>query len=185
MVQFMANNEFAGLQILPSVISSGATNSLAANTAVIIDASYRSITKGFLLRQWRVLGVVDDFDELDQLIIFLARGGATVAEIALAFTQEVISPEDASSAGQMSAKARVIWDTIVGLPPPGSSWTIAGGSQAFSFDTGWKTIGGKKGIPFSEQFGPELFAFNYGGAALAAGLDIGCILLMRGVWLHE
>ncbi len=153
----------------------------------MVDGTYGSITEGFLVKQVRYIAVVDDWDELDQAVIFLAPEGASVTEIAAAFTATLVDPKDSSNAGNQSVKRqRVVWDSIFALPTQGWATLIAGGSNAFALDSGWMKLGGGKGIPFQAGKGPEVVAFNYATtASLAAGVGIQIQTLLRGVWLND
>lgn len=169
--------EQAGLQTNPIRMNSDAIGNLGADTALVLNSTFGSgLTQSFLIKQVLYkLGVVAlTVDET--VIIGLANGSATVAEIVAALTANITNPDDASSPAVAAARQMVFWETLR---------TIVGGASKRSTIDESISLGGGKGIPVKEATGLAIFAYNPSTGALTTGALVDGLVVLRGVWLND
>ncbi len=180
------NPALRGLQKLVTTHADNATlGGLAAKDAVAVDATYNGLDNPFLLKRWRMIGVLTDSgSDLATVMFYIAASGANAAETEVAIEELRTSNVRDSTTWVASMRSNVvIWNSIYTVEPPAVNGAA---SDKQIFDTGWITCGKKgKGIPYAETFGPEIHAYNYGGAALQAALMLNGVIILEGVFLNE
>ncbi len=178
----MMATESEGLVTLPvTEFAEAALQSLTVGTVVVLNNTYQTMPKAFLLKQWRYMGSVKLLHVGDAFLIGLQKGGATTTEVEEALEVTVVDVEDASTFGLYAEKNRVIWNSLVQIPAHGVVLDTTNSSVAI--DTGWMSMG-RKGMPFHEEQGPVVIAYNNGGAALQADVEMDGLMIFRGVFLN-
>ncbi len=174
--------DLKGLQVLTTIVNA-APASLAAKVATTLNTVYGSITRGFLVKQWKLILNFANLDPGFGFTVFIGPNGASVTEIEEALEEELINPNDPSSLGISARKMRLVWDTVIGIGP----LHTATGAANFrgNVDTGWQTIGGGKGIPFVPANGPILWIYNHMSSAFQSDVEMDGLLFFRGVWLDD
>ncbi len=164
-----------GLQVNPMRMNSDALGTLAADTVVSLRAD-TGLTRSFLVKRvlynLSLVGAVTD-----SVIIGLANGTATVAEIASAIRDFISDPDDATAPGQAALHWIIWWETIRMI-----GGTANAGSAIMNEEI---SVGGGKGIPALEDTGLQVFAYNPGTAALADSAVIEGLVTLQGVWLND
>ncbi len=162
-------------------VNAQALSTLAGRTALELNSVMDSITAPFLMKQYRYIIQVTGHTVSDDgpLVLLLARGDATVAEIALAMNeQNTTGPSDTSQVLTEDAIAVMYNNTVHAFEFKGE------GTEAV-IDTGWRSFGGKRGIPALEDTGFSLFVYNCGSGSLATGSVANGQAWVRGVWLRD
>lgn len=160
----------------PIRLNSDALATLAADTALIVNATFSTgLTRTFLLKflDYHVRVVAGTPGE--SVIVGLAIGQATIAEIAAALTGNITDPSDAVSLTTMAARAAIIWPSvrILDLSP-------TGGAKLEE-----RIPMGKKGIPLQEENGMQIFVYNPSTSSLTTGALLNGIVGLTGVWLDN
>lgn len=169
-----------GLVQQAMLVEAVALGTLAARTAIVLNSDFNAITATFLMKRIRyLLQLVGRTANDDQIIIGLAKGNASIAEIASAMIENnTAGPDDVTQSLTEDTSFVVYQNTVSVLLPNG------GGAEAAP-KLGWSAVGGRKGIPAQEGSGFQLFAFNAGAGALATGSSINGIAHVQGVWLRD
>ncbi len=166
-----------GLQQLPD--NSSITMSTLANlTALLVSSAYNgTITKTFLMKRYhymmRLIGLTASDDVM--LLVGIARGTLTVAEIATAIVQQTVNPEDPITSDDQSIRSRILWQSLRLL-------RTVGDGTVMDLDE-FIHIGARGGIPFNETEGWNTFVFNIGGT-MATGATLFDFSIAEGVWLN-
>ncbi len=153
---------------------------LATLTAVSLDSTYGSgITRSFLVKAVKYLLHLESLTTTEgPVIVGLAKGSATVSEIANALaTNEIIDPDDVTAAATGAAmSSTVLWQSLLVLDGRTDTVTLSHRHR----------IGARgKGIPIYEDDGIQLFAFNADISSLTTGARIKGIYVLEGVWLND
>lgn len=165
-----------GWQVLP-VDTDTNLGTLATLTAVSLDGTYGTpITRAFLMKAvnyWLTLESLTTSE--GPVIIGLANGTATVAEIANWFSAlTVADSDDAGAAGIIAQLKTIVYAQSV----------IVLDGRADTVLSIRKTLGGRgSGIPVQEDTGFQLFAFNADISTLTTGARIRGVYAVEGVWL--
>ncbi len=167
-----------GLQTLTVRLNSDALGTLAANTSIKLNG-FDGFTRGFLCKKVMYAIAHTATATNDNVIIGLAQGTATVAEITTALSAMNISnPNDASNRIILD-QWKVVWfETIRMMHPDATGAGNAVLNESFS-------VGGGRGIPWNEDDGIQVFAYNPSTSALTTGAVIDGIVVFQGVWFND
>ncbi len=165
-----------GYQSLP-VDTDTNLGTLATLTAVSLDSTYGSgMTRTFLLKYFKYLLILESLTTTEgPVIIGLAKGSATAAEIASAFVNDSPDPDDATSLTIVAARQAVFWQSVQildGRTDTVNSAKVQMGARG-------------KGIPIIEDDGIQLFAFNADISSLTTGARVRGMYFLEGVWLND
>ncbi len=161
-------------------INALALDTLAARVAILANTAFNNIQSPFLLKQVRyfVQMVGRTLADDGPVLIGVARGDATIAEIAAALLEgNTNGPEDLTETLTQDVIQAVYMNTVV-------PFVMRGDGTEGILDTKWINFGGKNGIPTLENVGFSVFAFNAGSGALTTGSSLNGIFQIRGVWLR-
>ncbi len=179
----MADNYvMKGLQFIPLRLNSDALGTLGSDTAIVFNNAFVNNTQSFLVKQLGMHYNINGMTAGDNVIVGLANGSATAAEIASSMTQLVTDPDDASSLAVTAAKQIIFWETIRSISCPGTPTGTAATSQVINEMV---SLGGGKGIPLKEDNGLAIFAFNTQSGALTTGGVVNGFFVLKGVWLND
>lgn len=156
------------VEIMPYQVRDYAVGTLAAQVAATITT--KTITDAFLAKHFRGTWVLMTPDANDILVVGLARGDTTVAEIKTAMEMSRLERDESNS---IAAK-QVLWETVKLLTE------TSGGFSPVNIDV---TLGGGKGIPFDADDGYQMFVYNLGANDQVAGALIYFEGYLTGVWL--
>ncbi len=168
-----------GLVYQSETIADVALSTLAARTAIQLGVGTSNIEHDFLVRQAKYdLQLVGRTAADDgPIMIGMAKGDATVAEIAGALTEiNTVGPSDTTQMLTADAKMVIWWNSLRSMKP---SAVVA----EAHLSTEWFSPTGSKGMRAELNAGYQFFAYNAGNAALATGITIGGQCRTRGVWL--
>ncbi len=159
--------------ILPIQIDA-AVGAPTVGTAVKIESAREAtLSRAFLGKHLVLELVLDAPDSLDTLLIAMAQGLFTVAQLAAAVTSNAQRDDPVEE----NIAKRVLWETMVLMANDDGSGT---GSKNRRIDV---SLGGGKGIPFAEDRGWQIFVMNVGVNDQVAGTTIIGHGYMSGVWL--
>ncbi len=175
--------ELKGLQVLVADFDTTALQGLAGSTSVQITAAFGTLGLPFLAKQFRVLGKALNFASDDQCIFFLATGSPSIAEVDNAIEGDHTDPQDPTFFGNQSQAKLIIWNSIVAIPMVGQRSLIAEADANYAVDSGWLSLG-SKGIPFDENHGPHVDAYNTSSLAMDGSAGFDGIIIIRGVFLN-
>ncbi len=163
------------------VVDAQALSTLAGRTAIILNTNVSTtIQNAFLMKRIRYLlqMVGRTTDDDGPLVVGLAKGDATIAEIATAMIEHnTIGPSDTTETLTEDNAWVVYQNTVV-------PFLYRGGNSTGQIPPGWMDIEGRKGIPALEDQGFQLFVYNAGSGALSTGVSINGICQVQGVWLR-
>ncbi len=163
------------------VVSNVALTTLAAQTAVVLNNTWTSPEASFLMKRYRMFLALTGMDVGEQsgpILVLLAHGNATIAEVAAAMTElNAQGPTDLTETLTQDNAWAVYQNTVQQAIRGGD------GTQA-QIDSGWVNFGGRKGIPNNEEAGVHVHAYNSGGANLVTGIEVNGIVQIQGVWLR-
>ncbi len=157
---------------------------LGAQTALLLSSSLSSsLTHSFLAKRWRGTIQVDSLDDTEgPLAIGLARGDATVAEIAAAFTEaNTAGPTDTSQTLTEDEVWTIVQNSVVYLEQ--GNFEQETGTGKTNWHARWD-ISLKKGFPFNESQGWVIFIINLDSGALTTGSAAKGHSQVWGVWLN-
>lgn len=157
------------VEILPQnhAVSLG---TLATATALTVGTT--AITEPFLMKHLRGTWLCRDPDVGDTLLVGLARGDASVAEIKVAIELNQTERDQVNQ-----AQARIVaWETV-------RTMTALTGAQGMQSDHIDQTLGGGGGIPFDADDGWQFFVMNIGSNDQVAGATVNFRGDVTGVWL--
>ncbi len=168
-----------GLQIYPIDFFDELLGTLGARTALIVDSSFTTtLTRTFLLKQVQyAIEMGQGTSGSGPVIIGLANGQASVAEIKACLEDLVTNPDDPSSQAIASLKRTVLWETVRII-----QITSAGNHNMINETI---KIGGGKGIPGVENTGFSVFVWNPSNAALIDGVGLNGLIVLKGVWMND
>lgn len=163
-------------------INGDALGTLGARIALSLNTVMSSITSSFLMLRYKMLVQLTGRTVPDNgpLVIVLARGDATLAEIQSAFQeQNTAGPEDLTQTlSQDNIKA--IYEQTV------QPFVLKGDGTEGQILTPWIRLGrGGKGIPALETVGFSAFVFNTGSGALTTGSSVDGSIWVEGKWLRD
>ncbi len=167
------------IQNLTSVAS--ALSTLTANEAIIINTELgTALGRSFLMKKLKLSGLLSTVDAADgNMCMGLARGDATVAEIAAAMNEfNASGPEDTTESLTEDEVWTVIQKSVV--------WAKQGIQTS---DTKHDLlivdeISFGRGIPAIEDQGVSIFVYN-GGPSLTTGALASVHAQLWGVWLND
>ncbi len=157
-----------------------ALGTLAARTAINLNAGALSIGQSFLTRRIRYLLKATGMTVSDDgpIAICCGSGNSSLAEVAAAFTTiNTIGPGDKTQS-LLDDNVWNIWQAsvvIVEASGIGTEGTIT---------SDWITLPGK-GLVAQENHGMSIHAVNLGSGALTTGQLINGIVQTQGVWLRD
>ncbi len=155
--------------------------SLAQNDAVILDTTYATQSRGFLLKRWRKIIDMELAPLRLNCLIGVLAPGASAAEAETGIEVNVQTGADFSDWANIFAQEALIWNTLVSFGAPAGHID----NNDVVVDTGWVTCGKKgKGIPYMEGVGPQTFLYNL-GAALPADVEVNYLNIYEGVYLSD
>ncbi len=147
-------------------------STLASKTALNVDAALKNLKEAFLLTKAITAGSVEYADINDGLLLVLAYGDASVAEVGAAMSLNSDTAVDFEAVDdyrvQQLAVRRII--AFVALPAGGAASAI-NGMMAFTVE--WALP--KGGSPFTKGDGPQIFIYNHGSGAISSGASMTCI----------
>ncbi len=149
---------------------SGSTGTLAGVTGISMGGVSTAFEDDFLCKKIRAHLWGSNWTAGDGLIIGIARGTATVAEIKTALTTSPTSMVETNIEG---ATKLVFFETVRVI-------TATDGHNEYDIDV---SLGGGRGIPLANGHGYQLFVYNPTGSALSSSVLISCIITLYGVWL--
>ncbi len=167
------------------VVDAQALGTLAGRTALSLNTTMAAIQQAFLMKRFRYLiqlvGRTTDDD--GPLVLCLARGDASLAEVAAAMIeQNTIGREDTTQSLTEDESWVVFQNSVVPFVYVGGNST---GVPAHWAVSPWVSMGGKNGIVATEENGWSLFVFNAGSGALSTGSSLNGICQIQGVWLRD
>ncbi len=178
-----STNVMKGLQFQPLRMNGDALGTLAADTALIIQTGLSTgLTQSFLLKQLQYNFQATGMTPGDSVILGLANGTATIAEIEDALRAAVVDPDDASSLIIAANKSIVFWESLVCIATGSAGVGALTSSQQINTVM---SIGGGKGIPGREGAGFSVFVYNPATVALTTGSAVAGLIILKGVWLND
>lgn len=144
---------------------------LASKTALALG-QLTGFSRPFLIKKVRVHGFVQGFTAADGIMLCMARDSTVIAEIADAFDNANVDPDDDQTyITNQAGKSAVFWETVRAV----SSY-----EPHFEYEV---SMFGGKGCPIPEDDGIAMYAYNH----LAGGLNTGAVVTytvqLLGVWL--
>ncbi len=165
-----------GIQQMAEPIDNVPLLTLGSRTALQLSNDFTSIAATFLMRRIRYFLMLHSVttDE-GPFIVGVARGDATVAEIAAAILEgNTVGPSDTTQMLQSDTPWAVAQNSVELLFPADSL-------GQYHTRGGWKKIG----IPWPEGTGWQLFVMNLDGDALITGSEMQGLVQTQGVWLRD
>lgn len=159
------------IQILPVQFRSVALATLAVQVAQILEVS--TLAHAFLAKTVQGTYVMQAPDTDDTIVVGMARGDSTVAEIKAALELNRLEPDEPSEA----ASKHVLWETVMILDGR------IGAAGANKQPMPRVSLGGGKGIPFDADDGFSFFAYNIGTDDQVAGAVVHFQGYLTGIWL--
>ncbi len=156
-----------------------ALTTLAARTAIAIDADFASVTATFLAKRVRYQLHVEGITGSEgPFVIAIAAGNASAAEVTAAWNaRNTTGPADVTQS-LTEDQPWIIWqDSVEFLAGEENSPTD------FHSHGDWHKLGGGKGIPAVEDAGWQLFLINVDGTALTTGGIVKGTYQVQGIWL--
>ncbi len=160
------------VEILPFLQSTIAVGALAAGVALDIETAHgNGMLADFLMKKVKAECVLMTPDASDVLVIGMARGDATIAEIKVALEQTQLERD---MSDQANAR-KVLHETLRVLSEPSGGFTDPVQIEV--------SLGGGKGIPFEKGDGWKWFVYNLGANDQVAGAFLHIYGTYYGVWL--
>ncbi len=175
----------SGLIVQNEQISS-TLGTLASKTALSLSSVLSStLANSFLMKRWRGTVFVDSVDDTEgPFVIGLARGNATVAEIAIAFTEaNTVGRTDVTQVLTEDSAWTIHQNSVVMLKPDGAAQGT--GTNKVNWIATFDISFGRKGIPWSESEGWQVFFINLSNGAMTTGAGIDGWTQAWGVWLRD
>ncbi len=174
----MATFDLKGLQTLALRLNSDALGALAADASTTL-VKLDGLTRGFLLKKVIYALAYQAAATNDGVIIGLAQASASVTEISTALgAMNISNPNDATNRIKMDQWMVVYWETIRMLHPDATGAGVLAINESIS-------IGGGKGIPWAEDDGVQVFAYNPSTSVLTTGGLIDGIVGFQGIWFND
>ncbi len=159
--------------VMSTMANSGSTGTLAANTALLIVGDVDiELDALFLVKSLQMHFAWLTTTAADTIIVGMAQGDMTIANIATVMLQQVNDPFDFDELSEASFKRGIFWETLTILTSTERSI-----NERF-------TIGGGKGIPIAEGKGANFFILNAGGGTLTAA-NFAINATLKGVFLGD
>ncbi len=162
--------------ILKTFRAEEAIGTLAKADALIVNNDQGvTMLNAFLMKKVKATCWIDDMDASDMLIVGMARGKATVANIKSAMELNQLDrgkKDQANVRDILHETLRLIW-----LPVPIAT---ARGRQMVEIEV---SLGGGKGIPFDEEEGWTWFVWNAGANDQVGGAFFFMEATYWGAWL--
>jgi len=152
-------------------VTSKDTQTLAISTALLLSTTIANFKAAILLTYVRLAAIIQWPDVGDKLIIGLAYGDATIAQIAAALVNATVDTEKTQDYRENQVSQRAIID-IWAPPPPAAA--------GLSTTINWKPRLPAKGLPANASSGFQFFAFNI---SATANFTDGPTLLMIEKWI--
>ncbi len=169
------NSVIKGIYNLPAAFRT-ALLTLNSDTALIIDNGYgTALKRAFLIKQIRYELGLEASDGDDMIIIGMANGGATIAEIASALATKLVDPGEASAWPSFISSKVILWETVRAIP----------GNEPQAVLNETISIGGGKGIPMAVNKGIQLFVFNPSANSLTTGATLLGLYQIIGVFMND
>ena len=163
------------VEILTDSVDAFGLGTLASKTALVVQSDHgTALLKSFLMKKFIANLALKTPDAGDVIIVGLARGDATVTEIANALQATQFERDLQTQANRrmvLMESLRIFHGTD----------TANGGMRALHYEV---SVGGGKGIPFEDGDGWQWFVYNPDDGSLAAGSEIMGIVVYFGVWLN-
>ncbi len=172
------------VNVYPQVVTALALGTLDSQIALKVMSGYEGTAMQMktLLKRYRIRGAISGMVSGEgPILIGMASGGLNVTQIKGAL-ETVYAPETGSSgipSSQQANARRVLWETLMIVERVSAT--------AFNidmFDSGNRSLGGGKGIPFMENAGWQVFAYNLSGADLTGTPTISLLFEAWGVSLE-
>ena len=157
-----------------------ALGTLGSLTALSLGTAFTAIKNAFLMKRIRWFVKVHSI-AVDEggLLVCIARGDATVGEVAAALTEgNTVGPSDTTQTLAQDNAWVVVPGSVELLTPSDS-----GGEYHSSGK--WLSLTRKAGIPFAEDAGWQMFIFNLDGTALTTGGEVQGLFQGQGMWLRD
>ncbi len=138
------------IDIINKVVNTD-TAVLVAQTALSLDATMKDFKRAILLTHCQVIGVIAWPTIVDELIIGLAYGDATIAQIAAAIVNATVDKDDGQAYRVGQTAERAVIDFFAPTCPQVATQRTA---------VNWKPRLPKGGIPSGRNNGFKTFAFN-------------------------
>ncbi len=157
-------------------------STLAARTAVAINSQFTTITATFLVKRVKYMlraasKVVGD----GPIIVCIAKGGATIAEVNAAFTEINTNGPDDVTQVLTEDEAWTVWQKSARQMREAGELDANTGIIELIAD--FKLPG--RGMPALEGAGLGIFAVNLGNNALSTGVVVSGVVQLWGVWLRD
>ncbi len=154
-------------------------STLAARAAILLASTFSTTIKNTLLVKrvkYYLHGAGFTAGEANNILVGLARGDASAAEIASALTEvNTVGPEDTTQV-LSEDNAWVIWQNSIHML---ESFGVATENEIqHEFSLG-------KGMPAVSEQGIQVFAFNNDAQVLTTGGVINGMVQLTGVWLRD
>ncbi len=176
----MPDNHELKLQNL--VIDDVDLTTLAARTAVAVNSQFTSITATFLVKRIRYMLQASPMIIQDgPLVITIAKGGATVAEVNAAFTEHNSGGPDDVTQSLTEDNAWTVWQKSTRMFQSRNGDLSNAGHREVSGD--FKLPG--RGFPALEGAGIGIFVVNLGNNGLTTGIIVSGLVQLWGVWLRD
>lgn len=175
-------NPTKGIQTLPERISTDLTT-LAGQTVLTLGAAgtpaYASnTTRIFLLKKIRYNLAYAAATANEPVIIACVTSGSGDSNYDDAIDDPLANPDDPDNWLSYVNSSMILRQSLRILMKDGEG----SGKTVLSEEI---SIGGRKGIPFQNGFGPKLVAYNPRGSTLTTGSSIQGLVEYIGVWLDE
>ncbi len=169
------------VRLADTTTSLSTMQSLAQNDAILIETTYATQGRGFLLKRYRMIGDMELAPLRLNAIVAVALAGATAAEAESTLEANLQTGNQFSSFAAYMAQLAISWNSIFQIGAPAGHVD----NNDISWDTNWMDVGAKgKGIPMKEGFGPALVLYNL-GAAFPADVEMNFLTIYEGVYLSD
>ncbi len=171
------------VNIYPEVVVGIALSTLNTQVALKVMSGYEgdAMQQKTLLKSVRLRGAVSGMTSGEgPVVIGLAYGETSVGSIKIAL-ETVFAPETGASTTQIQQanSRRVLWESITIYQRE-----FQGSFNLDTFDSGRRSLGGGKGLPFMENVGWQVFVYNLSGGNLTTGATISILMEAWGVSLE-
>ncbi len=176
------SNDLKGLQYLVMPLDEIAIDTLASETALIINSDYGpNMTRSFLAKKAHMHYSMKVPDVGDYLLCGLANGDLSVAELRLALITfgYGVDPNDPTNYANQPFVENIWWETVQLI---GDS---LGDGSGYLVVNEKISLGGGKGLPMKRNSGVQFFVWNPAGSAFVAGATILGTIMLNGVWLND
>ncbi len=175
----MAHKTINHLQVQNIPVNDLALSTLASRAALLLASTFGTTLKNtFLVKKVKfflhLVGAANG--EAENILIGIAKGDATAAEMAAALNEiNTVGPEDTTQV-LTSDNVWTIWQNSVQQMKSDGTGVNAGVEKEI-------TLG--KGMPAISEQGIQIFAYNNDGTLLTTGGVINGLVQLWGVWLRD